>query len=102
MNNAKFNVNDIVVLFSIGHPVFHNSPEIATLGGNGCRGRVTKIGKKFYHISTIGVDFKVRIDGNSNTSIHSVDEARRLHTLNFTKNNDRRSAAEIATIVNEF
>lgn len=57
-------VGDVVALGAMGlyvdafTPVCHNSAAIAELGGSGCRGRVTRIGRKYIHISTRGSDWR--------------------------------------------
>lgn len=103
-------IGDIVVLFrpSTALPggavtISHNSREANTIGGNGCRGRVTRIGRKLAYISSGGADWPVVLDRDASPTRDfalPIDEARELHRQNFSAPDEWRSPEMVDDIVN--
>ena len=82
---TDFQVGDTVVLFYwTGYPISHNSRAAAELGGDGCRGRITKIGSKLIHLTSLGADWKAypKEDGK-HCFVLQVEDAKKRHAQNF-------------------
>lgn len=100
---AHLELNQIVVLFRGKSPVAHNSSQIRELGGDGCRGRVVKVGKKWAYISTLGAPWKVAIEAaytDKSDYALPVDEAKAAHRKNFEGPNEWRTPEFINEVIN--
>lgn len=74
-------VGDVVVIIDQrGHPCTHNSGQIAELGGNGCRGKVLKVCRKIYYVSSKGTPWPVYITpGDHSWLALPVEQAREMY-----------------------
>lgn len=70
-----FAVGDEVVVFFIGHTMQHNSGEYPQ---HPCRGKVLKVGRKHYKVSTRGAPLTVPIDGSGPLTIETVTKAKEI------------------------
>lgn len=55
---TELKVGDTVVVFYCGSPLCHNRAAKDQLGGSGCRGTVTSIGRRNVHVSSRGNPIK--------------------------------------------
>lgn len=86
-------VGDIVVVFyTVGYPLQHASHLATELGGDGCRGRVLKVGRKWAHVSSRGTPIMCAIagEGHGNFAL-PLELARKRHAENFPADDWRRS-----------
>lgn len=87
-------VGQEVVVFYCGSPLAH-----AGKVKHECRGTVTKVGRKLAHVSSLGADVKVPLDGTGLFTIHTVNEAKRLYAATFGGPKEYRTPAQIAAYV---
>lgn len=64
------NIGDEVVIFFLNNPVTHNE------GPHDTRGKIIKITKTYYFVSSRKAPFKIRIDGSDGWSVLSIPEAK--------------------------
>lgn len=81
---------DEVVLFYLNWPLQHNSRGNAA---HPCRGRITRVGRKYLYVSSTGPDVRVAIDASGMITALRVDTAKWLHRREFMKHRTYRSVA---------
>jgi predicted transcriptional regulator len=72
------NIGDEVVVFAYGRPLQHNSRKSPDFP---CRGKILRKGRKYYHIESSGT-LKIEIDNSGTFTIHTIEEAKKLHIEN--------------------
>lgn len=103
-------VGDIVVVFypggsngAKGRPLSHASSNARDVGGDGCRGRVLKVGRKWAHVSSLGAPILVHKEAAPQSErimfALPVEAARVEHAKNFAGKDEWRTPEFVADVL---